>query len=352
MQVSTIGLDLAKRVFQVHGVDAAGAVVERKRLRRGEVLRFFGSLPACLVGMEACASAHYWARELIALGHQVRLMPPSYVKPYVKRGKNDASDAAAICEAVTRPSMRFVPVKPAADQAALLLHRSRELLVRQRTMLVNAIRAHMAEFGIVAGGGRAQLNQLLADLEDGVHEALPEIARTALLTLAGQLRNTEAEIKRIEREILAWHRASRESRRLATIPGIGPLTASALAASVPDAAQFRSGRDLAAWLGLVPRQNSSGGKERLGHISKQGNRYLRRLLVLGATAVLRHRQVRERAGGVWLADLMSRRPARVVTVALANKMARTVWALLARGETYRAPAARSAAQPSAAHSTA
>ena len=343
MEVSTIGLDLGKRVFQVHGVDASGAVVVRKRLRRGEVLRFFGGLPGCLVGMEACAGAHYWARELQGLGHEVRLMPPSYVKPYVKRGKTDAADAAAICEAVGRPSMRFVAVKTAERQAALTLHRARDLLVRQRTMLANHLRGLLAEFGIVAGCGRGPLNRLVEELAQGDHDGLPEMARTALLEVVGQLRDAEARITALEREILAWHRANADSRRLATIPGVGPLTASALAASIADAGAFRSGRDLAAWIGLVPRQNCSGGKERLGHISKQGDRYLRRLLVLGATAALRHRKVRDRAGGQWLAGLQARRPGRVVTVALANKMARTAWALLARGETFRAKAAKAAA---------
>ena len=343
MQVTIIGLDLAKQVFQVHGVDAAGAVVLRQRLRRRAVVRFFEGLPPCLVGMEACAGAHYWAREIGAFGHEVRLMPPRYVKAYVQRGKTDAADAAAICEAVGRPSMRFVAIKTADQQAALLLHRSRDLLVRQRTMLVNALRAHLAEFGLVAAGGRSALNRLLAELEAGGGAALPALAWGALQGLIDQLRAAEAQIDTVERAIVAWHRANADSRRLATIPGIGPIIASALAASVPDATAFRSGRDLAAWIGLVPRQNCSGGKERLGPISKQGDRYLRRLLVLGATAVLRHAGVRERAGGAWLAALQARRPGRVVTVALANKMARTAWALLARGETWRPRADRVAA---------
>ncbi len=336
MQVSTIGLDLAKRVFQVHGVDAAGAVVVRKRLRRGEVLRFFAALSPCLVGMEACAGAHYWARELAALDHAVRLIPPRYVKPYVKRGKNDAADAAAICEAVGRPSMRFVPVKTDEQQAVLMLHGVRDLLVRQRTMLANAIRAHLAEFGIVAARGRVSLDRLIAEIEGGGHAGVPDLARTALRALIEQLRAAEGRIADIEREILAWHRASPDSRRVATIPGIGFLGASALVAKVPDPAQFRSGRDLSAWIGVVARQTSSGGKQRLGGISKQGDRYLRRLLVLGATAVLRHRSAREALGGAWLDGLLARRPGRVVTVALANKMARIAWALLMHGETFRA----------------
>ena len=343
MQVTTIGIDLAKHVFQVHGVDEAGAVVVRQRLRRAQVTSFFAALGPCLIGMEACASAHHWARELSALGHEVRLMPPSYVKPYVRRGKNDATDAAAICEAVRRPSMRFVAVKTAEQQGALVLHRSRDLLVRQRTMLVNALRAHCAEFGHVAARGRAGLMRLLAAIEAGDLATLPEPTRGALSLLGAQLREVDARIKAVEREILAWHRASPASRRLASIPGIGPITASAFAATVGDARQFRSGRELAAWLGLVPRQNSTGGKARLGAISKQGDRYLRRLLVIGATAVLRHAKVRDRAGGAWLDALLQRRPARVATVALANKNARIAWALLVREEYYRPRHASAAA---------
>jgi transposase len=336
MQVSTIGLDLAKSVFHVHGTDAGGAAVVSQRLRRGEVMRFFAKLPPCLVGMEACAGAHFWARELAVFGHTVRLMPASYVKAYVKRGKNDASDAAAICEAVGRPSMRFVAVKTADQQAVLMLHRTRDLLVRQRTMLANALRAHLAEFGIVTDRGRVHLDRLITELEDGTHAAVPELARLALRELIQQLRAAEARIAATEREIVAWHRASAVSRRLATIPGIGPITASALAATMPDARQFRSGRDLAAWIGLVPRQKSSGGKERLGRICKQGDRYLRRLLVIGGTAVLRHDRARRALGGAWLSGLLKRRPARVATVALANRMARIAWALLAHGGTFRA----------------
>ncbi len=334
MQVSTIGLDLGKRVFHVHGVDAAGAVVVSKRLRRSEVLGFFAGLGPCLVGMEACGSAHYWARELAALGHEVRLMAPSYVKPYVKRGKNDAADAAAICEAVRRPSMRFVAIKTADQQGVLVLHRARELLVRQRTMVVNALRAHLAEFGIVARrgcGGVEELVEVLAADGDGV----PGPARAGLAALIRQLRSAEAEIKTLGLEIDAWHRATPASRRLATIPGIGPITASALVATVGDGGQFESGRHLAAWLGMVPRQNSTGGKIRLGRISKQGDRYLRRLLVIGATALLRHARSRKAIGAGWVDRLLARRPPRVVITALANKMARIAWAVLTRGERFR-----------------
>ena len=334
MQVSTIGLDLGKRVFQVHGVDAAGTIVVSKRLRRGEVLGFFGGLGPCVVGMEACGSAHYWARELAALGHEVRLMAPSYVKPYVKRGKNDAADAAAICEAVRRPSMRFVAIKTADQQGVLVLHRARELLVRQRTMLVNALRAHLAEFGIVARRGHGGVEELVEALAaDG--DGLPAPARAGLAALIRQLRTSEAEIKTLGREIDAWHRATPASRRLATIPGIGPITASALVATVGDGVQFESGRHLAAWLGMVPRQNSTGGRTRLGRISKQGDRYLRRLLVIGATALLRHGGRRAELGGDWVEELLARRPKRLVSVALANKMARIAWAVLTRGEPFR-----------------
>ena len=254
MQVSTIGLDLAKRVFHVHGVDAAGAVVVCKRLRRSEVLRFFAKLSPCLVGMEACASAHYWARELVALGHEVRLLPPSYVKPYVKRGKNDAVDAAAICEAVTRPSMRFVAVKSAEQQSVLMLHRVRDLLMRQRTMAINALRAHLAELGIVAARGRASVKRLVAGLEDGRLQGVPELARMVLGQLAGQLRDVERRVEMVEREIVAWHRANADSRRLEAIGGFGPINASALVATVSDARQFQSGRHMAAWLGIPPKQ--------------------------------------------------------------------------------------------------
>ena len=338
MQVTTIGLDLAKHVFQAHGVDAEGRPVLRRRLRRSEVVGFFAGLPACLVGMEACATAHHWARELQRLGHRVRLMPPAYVKAYVKRGKTDAADAEAICEAVTRPTMRFVPIKTADQQAALVLHRTRDLLVRQRTVLIDALRGHMAEFGIIAPQGAARIGELVAEIVAGEASGpLPQLARQALLTLVGELQALGGRIKAVEGEIMAWHRANEASRRLATIPGIGPITASAIVAAAPDPTVFRSGRQFAAWIGLVPRQNSSGGKERLGGISKQGDRYLRRLLVVGATAVIRHARTRSDAEGGWLRGLLGRRPARLASVALANKTARIAWAVLARGGAYRKP---------------
>ena len=335
MKITTVGLDLAKNVFQVYGVDAEGRVSLRKRLRRVEVLPFFANLPACLIGMEACATAHHWARELKNLGHEVKLMPPAYVKPYIKRGKNDVVDAEAICEAVSRPSMRFVPVKSAEQQSVLMLHRGRDLLIRQRTMLGNALRAHLAEFGIIAAQGLSHVGKLLAIVADEEDDRVPALARGALSTLAGQWRDLQVRIKDIEDKILAWHRADAASRRLASVPGVGPITASAIAATVSDPSCFRSGREFAAWLGLVPRQNSSGGKQRLGGISKQGDRYLRRLLVIGATAVIRYARTKTAADSRWLNQLLDRRCPRIASVALANKTARIAWAILARGEVYR-----------------
>ena len=341
MQVTTVGLDLAKNVFQVHGIDAKGEVVVRRRLRRAQVRDFFAGLEPCLIGLEACGTAHFWARELKALGHDVRIMPPSYVKAYVRRGKNDAVDAEAICEAVTRPNMRFVPVKTEDQQSALMLHKARELLIRQRTMLINAPRAHMAELGMIAPQGREKVDDLIAVIEDGGDESIPALAKAALKPLVAQLRAAEEAIAAADAEIMAWHKGNEASRRLTTIPGVGFRTASAIAASVPDPSFFRSGREFAAWLGLVPRQNSSGGKERLGRISKQGNRYIRRLLVLGATSMLRSARANSAPGADWVNGLLERRPPRLVTVAMANKTARIAWALLAKGETYRAPCAAS-----------
>ena len=334
-EVTTIGLDLAKNVFQVHGVDAEGETVIRRQLRRSQVLPFFKKLSGCLVGMEACATAHHWGRQLIGLGHEVKLMPPRYVKPYVKRSKNDAADAEAICEAVRRPTMRFVAVKGPEQQGVLMLHRTRELLVRQRTMLVNAIRAHMAEFGIVAPVGIPRVKELLAVIADPADDRLPPVARTCLEALAKQFMSLDDEIYAAEMRIHAWHRSNEVSRRLETIPGIGPITASALAASITDPKVFKSGRELAASIGLVPRQTSTGGKERMGRISKQGDQYLRWLLVAGAMSVIRHARRKDPASMPWLAGLMERRPLRVAAVALANKIARMAWVVLMRGETYR-----------------
>jgi transposase len=336
MQITTIGLDIAKNVFQVHCIDAAEKVVVRKQLRRGQVMKFFEALPPCLVGMEACATAHYWARELTKLGHEIRLMPAKDVKAYVKRNKNDTADAEAICEAVRRPTMRFVKVKSAEQQGRLMQHRTRDLLMRQRTQVTNALRAHMAELGIVAAQGREGLKTLLAIIADDGHERLPIDARASLIVLAAQLQALQTLVGSIEKRIIAQHRASEESKRVATIPGIGVLGASAIAATVTDPSAFRSGRDFAAWIGLVPRQDSTGGKQKLGPISKQGDRYLRRLLVVGAHAVLR-RAKQSPQNYPWLAQLLARRPFKVVAIALANKMARVAWALLTRGSTYRVP---------------
>lgn len=336
MEITTLGIDLAKSVFQFHGVDANGAVVLQRKLRRGAVLDFLGKLEPCLIGLEACPSSHFWAREIAALGHEVRLIPPAYVKPYVKRQKNDAADAEAICEAVTRPNMRFVPVKTKEQQAVLVLHRSRDLLMRQRTMILNAIRAQLAEFGVVTAQGPRKVVDLVRRLNAPHDELdLPPLARSALLSLAAQLDTLAEEIRNIERQLMTWHRQSDSSQRLETIPGIGLITATALAASVPDPSVFKSGRQFAAWLGLVPRQNSSGGKERLGRVSKMGNGYLRRLLVVGATSVTRRAEQTDTRNGAWVRSLLERKPTRLVTVAIANKTARTAWALLAKGETYR-----------------
>jgi len=334
MQITTIGLDIAKNVFQVHGIDAAEKVVVRKQLRRGQVMKFFAALPPCLVGMEACATAHYWARELTKLGHEVRLMPARDVKAYVKRNKNDAADAAAICEAVRRPTMRFVGVKSAEQQGRLMQHRTRDLLLRQRTQLINALRGHMGELGMVAAQGREGLKTLLAIIAKGADERLRVDARASLIVLAAQLEALQTMIGAIEKRIVTQHRANEKSKRLATIPGIGVLGASAIMATVTDPSVFRSGRDFAAWIGLVPRQDSTGGKQKLGPISKQGDRYLRRLLVVGAHSVLR-RAKQSPQNYPWLTQLLARRPFKVVAVALANKMARVAWALLARGGTYR-----------------
>lgn len=343
MQITTIGLDLAKSVLQVHGVDANGKVVVAKQLRRGQVLAFFGKLRPCLVGLEACATAHHWARALTRLGHTVRLLPPAYVKAYVRRGKNDAADAAAICEAVTRPSMRFVAVKSVAQQGALMAHRSRDLLIRQRTQLINALRGHLAELGLIAAQGREGMARLIALVQAATGAALPTAVRAALLPLIAQLEALAVQIGALERTIHAQHRSSQASQRLETIPGVGIIGANAIAATVTDPSAFKTGRDLAAWIGLVPRQHSSGGKERLGGISKQGDRYLRRLLVLGASAVLRQARANPDKHP-WLIQLLARRPAKVAVVALANKMARVAWAVLTRGETYRAPALAARAQ--------
>ena len=339
MEITTIGLDLAKNVFQVHGVSSTGQVAVRKALRRSQMRRFFEQLDPCLVGIEACGTSHYWAREISKLGHEVRLMPPAYVKPYVKRGKSDAGDAEAICEAVRRPTMRYVAIKSADQQAALALHRTRDLFVKQRTQLVNMIRGLLAEFGIEIRRGIEQALMLAKRI--AVHEGpdIPPLAAKMIAGLAGQVLDLQARLGEIERELLAWHRSNDIAKRLATIPGIGTVCATALAASVTDPHQFRSGRQFAAWLGLTPLQHSSGGKERLGRISKMGDKYLRRLLVVGMTSLIRRAKYKPEAVDPWLTELLSRKPARLVTVALANKAARVAWAIMVRGGVYRMPAA-------------
>jgi transposase len=337
MEITTIGLDLAKNVFQVHAINGVGEVVVRKTLRRAQVLRFFERLAPCLVGIEACGTSHYWAREIIKFGHDVRLMPPAYVKPYVKRGKSDASDAEAICEAVSRPTMRYVAIKSCEQQAALTVHRTRDLLVKQRTQLVNMIRGLLAEFGIEIRRGITHALSLAERIAAGDLPDIPALAAKMIANLAGQILDLQTRLREIERELLAWHRANDVARRLATIPGVGTICATAFAASVTDPHQFRSGRQFAAWLGLTPLQHSSGGKERLGRISKMGDKYLRRLLVVGMTSLVRRAKYKPDAVDARLAHLLSRKPVRVVTVALANKTARVIWAIMARGGVYRAP---------------
>jgi transposase len=332
-EMTIVGLDIAKQVFQVHGTTSDGRVVVRRSLRRSEVLRFFSKLSRCVVGLEASGGAHHWAREIGALGHDVRLIPPSYVKPYVKRGKTDAIDAEAICEAVSRPTMRFVPVKTIECQASQMALRSRDLLVRQRTQTINALRGHLAELGIVAGKGLAKVDTLITVVLDDADERVPMSARKALSVLVDQLRSLTDRIQELERDIVADVRASQTGRRLTTIPGVGPITAATLQALAPDPAAFSSGRHFAAWIGLTPRSNSSGGKERIGRISKMGNPALRSLLVAGATAVIMHAR-RGRAMSTWLRRLLERRPPKVVAIALASKMARIAWALLAKGGVF------------------
>jgi transposase len=332
-EITTVGLDLAKNIFQVHGVDQTGTAIVIRRLRRSQVIAFFAGLPPCLVGMEACATAHHWARELTKLGHEVRLMPPQYVKAYVKRNKNDAADAATICEAVKRPSMRSVPAKTTEQQSALLMHRARDLLVRQRTMLVNALRGHLAEFGLVEAQGLHKVAGLIAIVMDDMDERIPQMARQALKVIAGQIDELQTRIAVLETQVLAWHKNNPVSWRLATIPGIGPIIATAIAATVADPSVFRSGREFAAWLGLVPRQSSTGGKARLGGISKRGDSYLRRLLVNGAISALLWSKMAKT--DPWLVSLLGRKPRLVVAVALANKTARIAWAVMSRQDTYR-----------------
>jgi transposase len=309
--ITTIGLDIAKSVFQVHGVDAAGQVVIRRQLKRRYVAAFLQKLPPCLVGIEACASSHYWSRELQALGHMVRLMPAAYVKPYVKRQKNDMADAEAICEAVSRANMRFVPTKTPEQQSGLMLHRTRHLFIRQQTSVINAIRAHLAEFGITAQVGRRGIEELLGVVADASDKRVPELVRSCLAALGSQLLGLKRQILEFDRMILAWHRCNQVSKRLICIPGLGPLLATALVASVGDPKSFRSGRNFSAWIGLVPKQHSSGGRKRLGSISKQGDRYLRSLFVAGALAVIRYAKLHGSNHRPWVTALLARRPTKL-----------------------------------------
>jgi transposase len=336
--VTTVGFDIAKSVFQVHGVDAAGQVVIRRQLKRRQIIAFFQKLPSCLVGIEACASSHHWSRELQALGHSVRLMPPAYVRPYVKRQKNDMADAEAICEAVTRANMRFVPTKTPEQQSGLMLHRTRHLFMRQQTSVINAIRAHLAEFGIVAPVGRRGVAELLRVVADPNDKRVPEVVRACVAALTSQLLGLKKQILDFDRMIMAWHRSNQTSKRLNCIPGVGPLLATALVASVADPKIFRSGRNFSAWIGLVPKQHSSGGRDRLGSISKQGNRYLRGLFVAGALAVIRYAKIHGTKHRPWLTALLARRPSKVAAIALANKLARMAWVMMATGERYNYPA--------------
>ncbi|NTA59867.1 IS110 family transposase [Agrobacterium tumefaciens] len=336
--IATIGLDLAKSVFQVHAVDAAGKVVVRRAIRRSQLLDFFERIPPCLVGMEACASAHYWTREIGKFGHQVRIMPASYVKAYVKRNKTDAADAEAICGAVTRPTMRFVPVKSDAEQSVNMMLKARDLLTRQRTQTVNALRSHLAELGIVAGAGFRASAKLVEIIRDDTDQRLPPIARIALTEIADQIERLTEKIMRLEKVIVSSVRKDDVARRLTSIPGVGPITAAAVRALVTDPAGFRTGRDFAASVGLTPRSNSSGGKQKLGSISKRGNPQLRSLFMVGAMAILKMSK-HGAAMQPWVASLLKRRPFKVVAVAMANKTARIIWALLIKGGCYESRSA-------------
>ncbi len=336
-EVITIGLDIAKNSFHAHGADERGETVFSRKLSRSKLLEFFANQPACLVAMEACGGAHHWARQLAQLGHEVRLIPPTYVKPFVKRHKNDAVDAEAICGAAQRPGMRFVAIKTEEQQAAGMVFRTRDLLVRQRTQLINALRGHLAEYGWVAPRGVAQA-AMLADLldEDEMASSLPEPARAMLRVMTEMLDQLDHRITGLDKEIARRAREDEVARRLMTIPGIGPIAATAIVALAPQATTFRKGRDFAAWLGLAPLQHSTGGKQKLGRISKMGERTIRRLLIIGGSAVMRQATVRGAPVGSWLEGMLARKPRMLVSVALANKMARIAWALMTKQEDYKA----------------
>lgn len=333
MELKRIAIDTSKYLFTLHGVDHDDRVVLRRELRRDKLKAFFAALPPTEIVMEACGSSHHWGRLLIALGHVVKLIPPQYVKPFVKRGKNDRIDAEAINEAASRPSMRFVAVKGAEQQAATLILKTRDMLVRQRTQLINAVRGHAAEFGVIAAKGTARVEPLLARIAED--DTLPAAARAMLAVLGGQIATLDAQIAALETQMRAAHKANPLSRLLEQIPGIGPISALSLALTI-DPAQFRSGRHLAAALGLTPREHSTGGKQRMGGISRAGDERLRRLLVVGATAVIRQAAAGRGKASAWLLNLLQRRPRKVVAVALANKMARVAWAMMTSGEAYRA----------------
>lgn len=334
-KVTTIGLDIAKKVFQLHGVDEHGQIVLQKQLARKDVLEWFSNQQPCLIGIEACATATFWAREISKFGHDVKLIPPAYVKPYVRRQKNDRADAGAICEAVSRPSMRFVAIKTPEQQEIQVLHRAREMLVTQRVQTTNAMRAHMAEFGIVFPLGNVGVSRAIAMIKGSGASDLPPFATKILHSLVHQIEHLRKEITRLDQHMREWHRDNPDSRRLATIPGIGVITATAIVGAIGNGKHFKSAREFSAWIGLVPNQNSSGGKDRLGRISKKGNAYLRTLLVVGATAMLQGRTRDKAAGGNWFRTLLLRKSPRVATVALANKMARVAWAVLTKGQVFR-----------------
>ena len=342
-QIKFVGIDIAKHVFQIHATDESGRSVLQKKVRRSALLDVLRQIPSCTVAMEACATAHHWAREIGALSHEVKLIAPQYVKPFVKTNKNDAADAEAICEAAVRPAMRFVPVKSRDQQALNMLHKSRDLLIRQRTSVSVALRSHLAEFGIISAQGIRNGVKAARAVSDDQYKSLPDLVKEVVEVLHYQIQDLHARIKALDARILAWHRQSPMSRRLATIPGVGPIIATAIVATVADPGQFKSGRQFAAWLGLVPRQHSSGGKDRLGAISKRGNPYLRRLLIIGNRSSLRWARSRPTGGSAWLASLLDRKPTNVVATAMANKTARIAWAIMTRNENFIPAAHRTVA---------